>query len=45
MTTTKPQLLTPDDLMRLHSEGVRGELIMGGCTRRRQADWNTEKLC
>ena len=29
MTTTKPQLLTPDDLMRLHSEGVRGELIMG----------------
>lgn len=29
MTTTKPQLLTADDLLRLHSEGVKGELIMG----------------
>ncbi len=28
MTTTKPQLLTADDLLRLHSEGVKGELIM-----------------
>ena len=29
MTTTKPQLLTADDLLRLHSEGVKGELVMG----------------
>ncbi len=29
MTTTQPQLLTADDLLRLHSEGVKGELIMG----------------
>ena len=29
MTTTKPQLLTADDLLRLHGEGVKGELIMG----------------
>ena len=29
MTTTKPQLLTAADLLRLHSEGVKGELIMG----------------
>ena len=29
MTTTKPQLLSTDDLLRLHSEGVKGELIMG----------------
>ena len=29
MTTTETQLLTADDLLRLHSEGVRGELIMG----------------
>ena len=33
MTTTTPksrtQLLTADDLLRLHSEGVRGELIRG----------------
>ena len=27
MTTTKPELLTADDLLRLYSEGVRGELI------------------
>ena len=30
MTTIKEKLLTADDLLRLHSEGVRGELIMGG---------------
>ena len=29
MTTTAKKLLTADDLLRLHSEGVRGELIMG----------------
>ncbi len=29
MTTTAEKLLTADDLLRLHSEGVRGELIMG----------------
>ncbi len=29
MATTKPQLLTADDLLRLYSEGVRGELILG----------------
>ena len=29
MTTTKPKLLTADDLLRLHSEGVQGELIKG----------------
>ena len=29
MTTIKEKLLTADDLLRLHSEGVRGELIMG----------------
>ena len=29
MTTTQPKLLTADDLLRLHSEGVKGELIMG----------------
>ena len=29
MTTTKSGLLTADDLLRLHSEGVRGELIRG----------------
>ena len=29
MTTTKPKLLTADDLLRLDSEGVKGELIMG----------------
>ena len=28
-TTTIPQLLTADDLLRLYSEGVRGELIRG----------------
>ena len=29
MTTTAEKLLTADDLLRLHSEGVRGELIRG----------------
>ena len=29
MTTTATRLLTADDLLRLHSEGVRGELIRG----------------
>ena len=29
MTTAKPKLLTADDLLRLHSKGVRGELIRG----------------
>ena len=29
MTTTQEKLLTADDLLRLHSEGVRGELIRG----------------
>ena len=29
MTTTAAKLLTADDLLRLHSDGVRGELIMG----------------
>ncbi len=29
MTTTKTKLLTADDLLRLYSEGVRGELIRG----------------
>lgn len=29
MTTTKPDLLTADDLLRLSSEGVKGELIRG----------------
>ena len=29
MSTTKPKLLTADDLLRLHSEGVKGELIRG----------------
>ena len=29
MTTTKTTLLTADDLLRLYSEGVRGELIRG----------------
>ena len=29
MTTTKRELLTADDLLRLHSQGVKGELIMG----------------
>lgn len=29
MTTTAPKLLTADDLLRLHSEGVRGELFRG----------------
>ena len=29
MTITKTKLLTADDLMRLYSEGVRGELIRG----------------
>ena len=29
MTTTLPKLLTAEDLLRLHSEGVRGELIRG----------------
>ncbi len=28
-TAAKPKLLTADDLLRLHSEGVKGELIMG----------------
>ncbi len=27
--TIQPQLLTADDLLRLHSEGVRGELVRG----------------
>ena len=27
--TTAQKLLTADDLLRLHSQGVRGELIMG----------------
>ena len=29
MTTTKRKLLTADDLLRLYSQGVRGELIGG----------------
>ena len=29
MTTAKPKLLTADDLLRLDSQGVRGELIRG----------------
>lgn len=29
MATTKPELLTTDDLLRLYSQGVRGELILG----------------
>ena len=29
MTTTKEKLLTADDLLELHSKGVRGELIRG----------------
>ena len=29
MTTTAPKLLTADDLLRLYSEGVHGELIRG----------------
>ena len=29
MVTARPKLLTADDLLRLHSEGVRGELIRG----------------
>ena len=29
MTTTKTKLLTADDLLRLYSKGVRGELIRG----------------
>ena len=29
MTTAKPQLITADDLLRLNSQGVRGELIRG----------------
>ena len=29
MTTAKPKLLTADDLLRLYSKGVRGELIRG----------------
>ena len=29
MTTTQPKLLTAADLLRLHSEGIRGELIRG----------------
>ena len=28
-TTTEAKLLTADDLLRLYSEGVRGELIRG----------------
>ena len=29
MTITRTQLLTADDLLQLHSKGVRGELIRG----------------
>ena len=29
MTTTKQELLTADDLLRLYSQGIRGELIRG----------------
>ena len=29
VTTTRPKLLTADDLLRLYSKGVRGELIRG----------------
>ena len=29
MTTAKPKLLTADDLLRLYSQGVKGELIRG----------------
>ena len=29
MSTTKPKLLTADDLLRLDAEGIRGELIRG----------------
>ena len=29
MTTAKPKLMTADDLLRLYSKGVRGELIRG----------------
>ena len=30
MTTTNTELLTANDLLRLYSQGVRGELIRGG---------------
>ena len=29
IAATKPKLLTADDLLRLYSQGVRGELIRG----------------
>ena len=29
MTTTKRELLTAEDLLRLHSQGVKGELVLG----------------
>ena len=29
MTTTKPKLITADELLQLYSKGVRGELIRG----------------
>ena len=29
MSTTRPKLLTADDLLRLYSKGIRGELILG----------------
>ncbi len=41
--TTKPKLLTADDLLELYNKGVRGELIQG-CSARscRQVD-STER--
>ena len=44
MTTTKPELLTADDLLRLYTEGVRGELIRGVLHETRSAGVNHGRI-
>ena len=43
MTTTTEKLLTADELMELYSQGVRGELIRGSCTKQWLPELNTAK--
>ena len=43
MTTTETRLLTADDLLRLYSEGVRGELIRGCSARPCRQDSGTAR--
>ena len=45
MTTAKQGLLTADDLLRLYSEGVKGELIRGVLHETVAGGWRTWRYC